>query len=233
MEKSRVELLYSTRLYSTLPCCTLLFSFTSLYSTLLCSILLYSFILLYSTLRFTLYSSLFTLYPLIFNYYSYPYSLLIYTPTPPSPRLIAAVSGWIHFSLQKTKKNLHFSLNIDFLSSPSPNPCKKYYAEHLGADLAKCCSRLGAVHSLILKSPEAKRFCTNQSSKCLFWNVCKRIMFSMIRFFASWNCVSTNTYVLTVPDPRLKILAKSTTRSISVSTSRNVALASAPCTVWS
>ena len=42
-------------------------------------------------------------------------------------------------------------------------PCKKYYAEHLGADRAKCCSRLRAAHSLIINSSEALRFCNKKS----------------------------------------------------------------------
>ena len=66
---------------------------------------------------------------------------------------------------------------MDVLSSTSPNLYKKYYAEHLGADLAKCCSRLGAVHCLITTSPEAERFCTNKLQKQIFWNGSERLMF--------------------------------------------------------
>ena len=60
---------------------------------------------------------------------------------------------------------------------------KNYYVEHLSIDVAKCCTRLDAVCSLIINSPDAYRFCATEFHSLYSGMFCKRIMFSLILLF--------------------------------------------------
>ena len=107
-------------------------------------------------------------------------------------------------------------------------PCKKYYAEHLGPAWAKCCSRLRAAHSFIIKASEALRFCSNKSENVdsgMFANALCFQGFGFWRpemFFSKQVSLNNSRSASRIPCKK-----KNTTRSISASTARNVDLAHA------